>query len=68
MRSAKETWCPVGIRTNNVIDAKASNFEVLRDMQGGHHIVYCDRVMKRQNCREGRGWAQLNRKFGDKDQ
>ena len=40
---------PVGIITNNAIDAKASNFEGLRDLQGSHDIVWCDRVVKRLN-------------------
>ena len=52
----------VGIRTNNVIYAKASHFEGLRYMQGGHRSVWCDRVTERRDCAEVRVWAHLNRK------
>ena len=38
---------PVGIITNDAIDTKASNFEGLRDLKGGHRSVWCDRVAKR---------------------
>ena len=58
---------PVFIRTNNVIDTKASNFEGLRDMQGDHCSVWCDRVVKRLNCVEVRIWAHLNRKCCDRE-
>ena len=57
---------PVGIRTNAVIDAKASNFEGLRDMQGGHCGVWCDRARKSQNWAEVRGWGNLNSKCCDR--
>ena len=39
---------PVGIIINNGIDAKASNLEGLRDLQGGHCSVWCDKVVKRE--------------------
>ena len=51
-----------GIITNNVIDEKLTNFEGLRDLQGGHFSVLCDRVTRRQNFAEVRGWDHLNRK------
>ena len=53
---------PVGIRTNDVIDEKASNFEGLRYLRGGHRSVLCDRVTERRDCAEVRVWAHLNRK------
>ena len=34
----------VVIRTNNVIDAKASNFEGLGGLKGRNHSVWCYRV------------------------
>ena len=46
---------PVGIRTKAVIDAKASIFEGLSDMQGGHCSVLCDIFMKSINCKDVRG-------------
>ena len=57
---------PVGIRTNDIIDERASDFKGFRDLQGGHCSVWCDRVVKRGNCAEFRGWAYLNRKFCDR--
>ena len=53
---------PVGIRTNNVIDAKASNFEGFMYLKGGHCSVWCDIVVKRQNFKEVRVWEHINRK------
>ena len=38
---------PVGIRTNDIIDERASDFKGFRDLQGGHCSVWCDRVVKR---------------------
>ena len=55
-----------GIRNNYFIDAKASNFYGLSDKQGGHHSIWCDRVIKTRNCAEVRRWAHMNRKCCDK--
>ena len=57
---------PVGIRTNDIIDESASDFKGFRDLQGGHCSVWCDRVVKRQNFTEIKGWAHLNRKCFDR--
>ena len=57
---------PVGIRTNTVIDEKASNFKGLGGLQGIHRSVWCDRVLKRKNCAEVRGWYHLNKKCCDR--
>ena len=56
---------PSGIITNDVIDENVSSFEGLRDLQGGHRIVWCDKVVKRINFAYVRGWAHLNRKYCD---
>ena len=59
---------PVGIITKDGIDSKASNFEGLRDLQGGNCSAWCDRVAKRRISAEVRGWAHLNRKCCDRGQ